>query len=218
MALDTGSNLDLFLWVNRIAQRTPWLHGSIEAFAKYGVLLFAVLLLIGLWAARSADDARLAKAGWACVATLLAVAVNQPIVHLVHEARPYATHPHILVLASRSTDPGFPSDHATMAGAAAVGILLASRKLGLFALLAALVLAASRVYIGAHYPLDVLAGLILGAAVAVLGWILVRRILVATVHRIRVLPGLRNVFGPRVQAGTTPATDPRASASRAYRA
>ena len=203
MALDTGANLDLFMWVNRFARHTPWLHTSVEAFAAYGVLLFAVVLLVGLWAARSADDARLAKAGWACVATLLAVAVNQPIVHLVHEARPYATHAHILVLATRSTDPGFPSDHATMAGAAAVGTLLASRKLGVVALTAALILAASRVYIAAHYPLDVVAGLLLGAVVAVAGWLVVRGILVAVVHRIRVLPGLRNAFAPRGESDRT---------------
>jgi undecaprenyl-diphosphatase len=32
-----------------------------------------------------------------------------------------------------------------------------------------------RVYIAAHYPLDVAAGLLLGAAVALVGWVMLRR-------------------------------------------
>lgn len=195
MALDTGSNLDLFLWVNRIARHTPWAHGMVKGFATYGIVLFAVLLLIGLWSARHAADERLAKAGWAGVATLLAVAINQPIVQMVNEARPYATQHRILVLASRSTDPGFPSDHATMAGAAAFGLLLLSRRLGAIAIAAALVMSFSRVYIAAHYPLDVGAGLVLGGVIAVLGWALTRRLWIWLVQRLRKLPGMSAPFG-----------------------
>ena len=40
-----------------------------------------------------------------------------------------------------------------------------------------------RVYIAAHYPLDVVAGLLLGAAVSLAGWVLVRRVLVRVVER-----------------------------------
>lgn len=79
---------------------------------------------------RTRYDTGLAQAAWAGLGTLIAVGINQPIVHLVHEARPYTTLHNILVLATHSADPGFPSDHATMAGAVAVGLLLVSRKLG----------------------------------------------------------------------------------------
>ncbi|MFD2768076.1 hypothetical protein [Micromonospora eburnea] len=54
---------------------------------------------------------------------LLAVAGNQPIVSAVNRPRLYMTLSGILVLADRSTDPSFPSDHATMAGAVAAGLL-----------------------------------------------------------------------------------------------
>ena len=64
-------------------------------------------------------------------AVLLAVAINQPTVHAVNEPRPYTRLPHALVLVHRSVDASFPSDHATMAGAAAVGLLLVHRRLGL---------------------------------------------------------------------------------------
>jgi len=166
----------LFQQVNGFARATPWLHGPAKWYAAYGVGLFAALLVAGWWMARRTGDvSRVARAISAGIATLIAVAVNQPIVHAVNEARPYTTLNHILVLASRSTDPSFPSDHATMAGAVAVGLWLVDRRLGMLAALAAVLMALTRVYIAAHYPADVLAGLLLGAIVAIGTWLILRR-------------------------------------------
>jgi undecaprenyl-diphosphatase len=126
---------------------------------------------------------RVAAAITAGGATLLALAV-----HAVHEARPYTTLANILVLANRSPDGSFPSDHATMAGAVAVGLLIVSWRLGLVAVVAAVLMAFTRVYIAAHYPADVAAGLLLGGLIAVLTWLLVRRPLT---HLVGALAGTR---------------------------
>jgi undecaprenyl-diphosphatase len=179
-------NISLFLSMNDFARATPWLHGPAVAYAGYGLVVFAGLLVVGWWVARRAGDpARMAAALWAPLGTLLAVAVNQPIVALVHEQRPYDTLTGILVLATPTTDPGFPSDHATMAGAVAAGLFLVNRKLGLVAALAAVLMAFARVYIAAHYPLDVGAGLLLGAVVTLAGWALLRPVLIRAVERIQ---------------------------------
>ena len=175
-------NASLFSSVNDFARATPWLHGPMSLLAGYGLVVFAGLLLAGWWIARrDGDPTRMAAAVWAPLGTLLAVAVNQPIVALVHEQRPYDTLTGILVLATPTTDPGFPSDHATMAGAVTAGLFLVDRKLGLVAALAAALMAFSRVYIAAHYPSDVAAGLLLGAAVSLAGWALLRRVLIRVV-------------------------------------
>ena len=66
-----------------------------------------------------------------------------------------------------------------MAGAAAAGLLLVSRPLGSIAAIAALLMAFARVYIAAHYPWDVIAGLTFGATTTLLSWLLLQRPLTA---------------------------------------
>lgn len=154
--------------VNHLARATPWLHLPMRLYAEYGVALFPGLLLLSWWLARRQGDLRLVTmALWAPVGALLALGVNQFIVAAVAEPRPYTVLPQATILASRSSDYSFPSDHAVMAGAVAAGVLLVHRRLGLVAAALAVLMAFTRVYVGAHFPLDVVVGLLVGAIVVV---------------------------------------------------
>lgn len=188
-------NDQLLLDTNTLARGTGWLHPLVVAFAVYGPVVFAAPLLAGMLIARRRPAPVLAAAGWAPIAALAAVAMNQPVVRLVHERRPYAAHPQLLVLAPRTADFSFPSDHAVMAGAAAAGLLLVSRRLGVLTAAAAVLLGFARVYVAAHYPGDIAAGLAFGAAVALFGWLLLRSPLTRVTRWLRHQPGVGLVFG-----------------------
>lgn len=197
--MDSLHRLDdrVFFAINSLAEHTTWLHAPVEVYANYGVVVFAALLVVTVLRARGRSSRDLAAAGWAGLGLLLAVAVNQPLGNLVHEARPYATHPHVLLLVHRSSDFSFPSDHAVMAGAVAAGLLIAWRRVGVVAVALALLMAFARVYIAAHYPWDVLAGLMVGAVVVALGWVALQQPLVAVVELLRGVPPFRTVFAAR---------------------
>jgi len=197
-----------FLLINRLARRTGWLHGFMTGYAEtFGLVVLVLLLGLGWWLARRGSDSRpMAALIWTALGTLVAVAVNQPIVSAVSEKRPYMSIQHMLLLVSRSSDYGFPSDHATMAGAVATGLCFVNRRLGVAAWAAAGLLAFSRVYVGAHYPHDVLAGLLLGAGVIVVGRLIAMPLLTRLVTRL-----VRTPLRPLVQAGRTDTTVPAAA-------
>ncbi len=184
----------LFKVVNRFAERTGWLHPPAVAYAKYGIVLFGVALLAGWWIGRQRSNTAIAAAV-ACtvVAVFVALGAAQVLGHLVDRSRPYDAIDGVRVLVARTTDFSFPSDHATVAGAVAGGLWFAGRRLGRAVIGLAIVMAFARVYVGAHYPGDVLAGLVLGAAVAVA----VNRL---TVRRVTALADrlVRSPLGPFV--------------------
>lgn len=105
---------------------------------------------------------------FASAAGAIGLLINQPIAHAVDRLRPYAAHPataHLLI--ARTHDPSFPSDHATGGFALACGMFLYDRGLGAVLFVLAGLLAFARVYVGTHYPGDVLAGAVIGVLAAV---------------------------------------------------
>jgi membrane-associated phospholipid phosphatase len=167
-----------FLHINSFARATPWLHAAFQSYARFGVLLFGAVLVWSWWSTRGSGDLRRVTAAiWAPAGTLIAVALNQPLGHWVREPRPYTTLRHIEVLVSRTSDFSFPSDHAVMAGAVAAGVCLANRRLGMLTSVAAVLMAFTRVYVGAHYPGDVFFGLLFGSAVTLLGYVALRPVI-----------------------------------------
>src|SRR3954447_6533036 len=117
-----GMDGSLFSSINRFADRTVWAHGFMKFYASNGVVLFALLLLFGYLLARHRSDVSgVASSLWAGGAVLVALGVAQLIGNIVDRARPYDTLANVHVLVQKTTDFSFPSDHATVVGAVAVG-------------------------------------------------------------------------------------------------
>jgi undecaprenyl-diphosphatase len=105
----------------------------------------------------------------ACGSGFASAALAYAVAFVIHHAwsrpRPYASH-HISHPWSNTTDASFPSDHATVSFAIAFAILAFDTAAGVIFLVIAAIIAVGRLFIGAHYPSDVLAGLVIGLIAA----------------------------------------------------
>ena len=154
----------IFEMINHLAGKVPWLDVVMILSAKYLPVLFVIVLIIFYLTFQAKQQRVAVLAG---ISTLIALGIAQSIAFLDPRPRPYLTHiAHLLI--ERSNDPSFPSDHATFSFAIATMIWLYNRKLGFILMCLAALIGFARVYVGTHYPMDVVGGAALGMAVSLL--------------------------------------------------
>ncbi|MDQ1064934.1 phosphatase PAP2 family protein [Streptomyces canus] len=178
LAID-GSSIDgsAYTDVVDLAHRSPgWLDDVVAAWSTYGLAVFAALMAVAWWRARRVGPAAAVTALAVPVIVVAAYGVNDVLKLLVREDRPCQSLRVITLEACPAPgDWSFPSNHTAIAAAAAMALLFVSRRLGAVTAVAACAMAASRVWVGAHYPHDVAAGMIVGALVAALAMVMLRR-------------------------------------------
>jgi undecaprenyl-diphosphatase len=159
-----------------------FLHAPLKFAAND--LVFVIVVLVALTFLIPWRERRLERRIGAVMATAaggIALLLVQPISNAVDRARPFVTHPHAHLLISHARDPGFPSDHATGAFAMAMALWFYDRAIGALAFVLALIVAFARVYVGVHYPSDVVGGALIGMAVALILQLTPLRALIARV-------------------------------------
>ncbi len=121
------------------------------------------------------------RAGFAMgIALLLGLLVcNLTLKPLMARMRPYDYQltvfgKQIALLVATPHDFSFPSGHTIASFEGAVALMLYDRKWGIPAMVLAVLIAFSRLYLYVHYPTDVLASVILGTAFAFLGHFLIK--------------------------------------------
>lgn len=115
------------------------------------------------------------KTGYAAVLSLIfgVIVTNLLLKNIVARPRPFAEIGALIPLIAKPTDFSFPSGHTTASFAVALVMLrMLPKKIGIPAVVLAALVAFSRLYLGVHYPTDVLAGFVValvGSSLAVWG-------------------------------------------------
>ncbi|MDI9700811.1 phosphatase PAP2 family protein [Burkholderia cenocepacia] len=185
-------NRAIFLALNATPATPQWSIFAGLIIANYAIWVVP-FMLVGLWLA--GGDKRRSIASRACFVGLLALGINQAIGMAWYHPRPFATGIGHTFLA-HAPDSSFPSDHATLLSAISFTLLYArERRLGLFALLVDVAVAWARVFVGVHWPFDMIGAVIVAGAASILvsplwrvGGIVVTMKMIALYRKVLALP------------------------------
>lgn len=134
----------------------------ITSLANGGIIwiITAVLLLIFKKSRKTGFSVALALITGLIIGNLI-------LKNLVGRIRPYEFNEGVEILVARLSDYSFPSGHTLASFEAATVLLIRDKRLGIPALVLAVAIAFSRLYLYVHYPTDVLAGIILGVLIGI---------------------------------------------------
>jgi undecaprenyl-diphosphatase len=152
--------------VNNLAGRSD-LADAIAKFVAQDLIFLAIPLIVALWFLPFGRDRAMNQrlSVLACGGVLIAVGLGALLGHIYFQTRPFVNDHATKLLIAHGADNGFPSDHATVVFALAGAFVLRRRLIGTVLIGTGLVVGLARVYVGVHWPSDILAAVVLGVVV-----------------------------------------------------
>ncbi|GAA0124971.1 undecaprenyl-diphosphatase [Clostridium sp. CTA-19] len=154
-------NFKLFDLVNQLAGKSKLMDNIMIIFSKYVPIIFAIVILVlYIYGFVKKDKNTRAIAINTGVFTVLNLFLSAMIGMVYYHPRPFVSHD-VNLLFPHSPNASFPSDHSTFTMSIALGINKYSKVYGVILITLSCIVGVSRLYVGHHYPLDVIGAYIL---------------------------------------------------------
>ena len=166
----------VFLWINGFAGENSVLDWIVKGLASdYLIPVTLALALVGSWFIEHDRLTRQEHQIGVFVA-LTSTAISSLAVYTINAAyfrpRPFVDHPEVaqdvIRLFYQPTDSSFPSNPIAAAVGLSAAVWGVNRRLGTALLVCSGLYGFARIYVGVHYPLDVIAGALIGIVIAFL--------------------------------------------------
>lgn len=157
-------NLEGFRFINNLAGHSVWLDRFMIFAADQMGYVLIVSTLVLFWKKDYFKKVILVSWGSAIIARLVFVGLMR---YLIYSPRPFLVLENVNRLMNHQFESSFPSGHTTFYFALATGVYLYNKKIGRIYLVLAGLVGFARVFVSVHWPLDILAGAVLGIVTAV---------------------------------------------------
>ncbi|OBR92926.1 undecaprenyl-diphosphatase BcrC [Clostridium ragsdalei P11] len=154
-------NMELFRLINNLANKNLILDKIMIFFSKYSPFIFvAVLSAVFILGIVKRNSKYRKGAVNALFITSLNLILNCIIGGIYYVDRPFV-HNKVNLLLPHTSNASFPSDHAAGTMSIALGFKNYNKSLSLILTFLSLIVGFSRVYVGNHYPMDVIAAYVI---------------------------------------------------------
>lgn len=154
-------NMELFRLINNLANKNAVLDKIMIFFSKDVPYIFmAVIVMVFILGIKEKRCEYRKIALSTIVITIINLILNLIIRSIVHVDRPFI-HNKVNLLLPHDTASSFPSNHATGTMSIALGLGKYNRILGMIMTILSIIVSFSRVYVGHHYPMDVIGAYII---------------------------------------------------------
>ena len=154
-------NMEIFRLINNLANKNTVLDKIMICFSKYVPYIFiaviAIIFILGI-TKKNSDYRKVA------VNTFFITVINLVLSFIIggiyYVDRPFVNNK-VNLLFTHTTDASFPSDHATGTMSIAVGLGKYNKSVSAILTILSVIVGFSRIYVGHHYPMDVIGAYVL---------------------------------------------------------